>query len=407
MMNEKTKNRKKLHSSHIKIPSDIKNNNQSNKFLFNNEDTIINLTSKNLSNISIKKLNLTTNNFQKKSFKNIPLINIKKNIFSLSPFSQSSNSRNNSKSKDKFIRKIPYRKETWKSSFSIGNTNTEITNTNTSCKTFSKKNSSSERNSIKNNETNIISSFTPNSNKIKLSDDTIKCAEIINKIKGICLISGIDQFLSNDFVLDFKSPVKRGKCISRNITDLIHSPEKIYEKKMRVESIFGEIDNCLNSANKLKNKSFIYSNKNPMIENYFTLSNIQNESEKRISNYMKLFNLCKQKFKEISNIILESYNKLNWKTDKENFPNFEDSTLCEQDIDLTNNIFNENISTPIVPSSRIISVNKPKQNYVCKGSLIKKLFENTNMKVVTSSNFYLSIIGKKDNENLKVNYIFI
>ena len=349
-----TKNESSDKSSH-------KNSNSYKKI----SETNVN-TAKKHNQIKINQNVTLTNTSHKKFKQNIPLVNIKKQIFSSSVVTPAVNSPlANSKIKKK--PPVVNKKDSSKNSFSIGNTNNE-TNLYSLSTTARKKNSSSE--TI--NANKPVSKFIlGNSFKSTCSNDCTKYIELMNKLKGLCsLQSTNDIYLLKDFVLNIESPSKKDKKLSRNNSDNLYTPNKKkipMEEKKKIEIIFSEIEKILKSANKAKHNSLI-QNKENTSENHFNLnSKLKLESDSRILFYKKLFRICSEKLTEISDIILNSYEDCVNCTPPKNEKFVEKSNGKSQynnylETESMESIFNEGTTTAHLPSSKIVSVNLPKEH---------------------------------------------
>jgi hypothetical protein len=314
---------------------------------------------KNNQNISV------TNTSHKKFSKNIPLVNIKKQIFSSSVVTPGASSPSaNSKIKKK--PPIVAKKISSKNSFSIGNTNNE-SNLYSLSTTARKKNSSSDTR----NANPPVSKFNlGKSTKSKGSDDCTKYIELMNKIKGLCSLKGTDDFfLLKDFNINIKSPSKKEKKLSRNNSDHLYTPNKqrkLSQDKIKMEMIFSQIENILKSANKAKQESFNQNKENINYENrYNPNGKIKLESDSRILFYKKLFSICSDKLSEISDLILNTYDdpycspaKKENVIEKSNGKSQQNHNLESMSIE---SILNEGTTTARLPCSKIVSVNLPKE----------------------------------------------
>ena len=354
-------NQTKVESSDKSCP---KNSNSNKKTPVTSINTAKKQTQiKNNQNITI------SNTTHKKYTKNIPVVNIKKQIYSSSVVTPAASSPSaNSKIKKK--PPIVAKKNSSKNSFSIGNTNNE-SNLYSLSTTARKKNSSSETRNVN----PPVSKFNLGKSIIsKGSDDCTRYIQLMNKIKGLCSLQGTDDFfLLKDFNINIKSPSKKDKKLSRNNSDHLYTPNKqnkISQDKIKMEMIFNQIENILKSANKARQESFIQNKENINYENRLNPNGkIKLESDSRILFYKKLFSICSDKLSEISDLILNTYDdpycspakkeniieKSNGKSNgkSQHNPNLESMSI--------ESILNEGTTTARLPCSKIVSVNLPKE----------------------------------------------
>ena len=307
--------------------------------------------------ITRKILNLSIN--QIKTVKSITYINVKKTTLSNLQLRQNSISPN-------LVDKINSKNlmENNKSSLSFAKTTLE-TNVNTTRETMSKKNSSCNARNSK-----IFTSS--NNNKTLYSDNFMLLKDVLKKIKILYSNEVFEQLLlPKDSDLEIKISLAKGKYSSRNNSSLfqIQSDQGISleEETMKVESIFKEIEQCIINSSTKSNQLNYTNYNNPINEKSDLISrNIRSESEKRVSQYNKLFEICKKSINDISKVILDYYdlnnpiiktlyhfkeNILSSLEEKIQFNNFEN--------DHNDTYLNEDIDTPAIPPSKIISVKKP------------------------------------------------